>query len=121
MRRLSLILLLLLATAAMASEGADRQHIRLRVLRGDAPRTSITVKLTFPDGEHTNGTTLTLMTNSEGFVEADIPSTIFWVTVPEENPDVVGREFRFAKIERTTKRWDLRPREWKNSTKETQR
>ena len=79
------------------------------------------MKVTFPDGERTSGTTLTLVTDNAGFVEADIPSTVFWVTVPEENPDVIGREFRFAKKEAATKRWDLRPREWKNETGENRR
>jgi hypothetical protein len=120
MRRISLILLFLFTTTAALAADADRQHIRLRVLRGDTPRAAVTVRITFPDGEHTNGTMLTLLTNRDGFVEADIPSTIFWVTVPEENPDVVGREFRFAKKETTTKRWDLRPSEWKNKTKGAQ-
>lgn len=121
MRRRTLIMVFLLITAALGAEEADRQRIRLRILRENAPRAGVTVKVTFPDGEHTNGTTLTLVTNSAGFVEADVPSTVFWVTVPEENPDVVGREFRFAKKEKTTKRWDLRPREWKNKTGENQR
>lgn len=120
MRRISLILLFLLATAVAWAEEPARQHIRLRVLHDDTPRSGLTVKLTYPDGEHTNGTALTLTTNSQGFVEADIPSTVFWVTVPEENPDVVGREFRFAKIEKGSKRWDIRPSQWTNKTAENQ-
>ena len=119
MRRTLILVFLLIAAASWADE-ADRQRIRLRILDDNTPKAGVTVKVTFPDGQRTTGTTLTLVTNSAGFVEADIPSTVFWVTVPEENPDVVGREFRFTKKEKTTKRWDLRPREWKNEAGENQ-
>ena len=121
MRRVSLILLFLLVTAVAWGEEPARQHIRLRVLHDNTPRSGVTVKVIYPDGEHTNGTMLTLTSNSEGFVETDILSTVFWVTVPEENPDVVGREFRFAKIEKGSKRWDIRPNQWANKPGENQR
>ena len=113
MRRSTLVFLLFFTTAVAAAD-AGRQHIRLRILHENTPKAGVTVRLTFPDGEHTNGTSLTLVTDQAGFVEARIPSTVFWVTVPEENPDVVGKEFRFAKIEKTTKVWQLRPRDWNN-------
>ena len=118
MRRLPLVLVLLLISLTLTAAEPEKQRIRLRVLHDDKPKAGVMVRVTFPDGERSIGTTVSLVTNSGGFVETEIPSNVFWVTVPEENPDVVGREFRFGKKDATTKRWDLRPREWKNEVKE---
>ena len=111
MRRvLTCLVSLLVSTAALAADPPTR--IELRIFDGNAPRKAVTVRVTHPDGERTSGATLELTTNDSGVVVFDLPATVFWVTVPELNDKVVGKEFRVSKGDGKIKHWDLRPREW---------
>ncbi len=99
-----------LSLAAAAEQSVQR--VRLRILDQGKPVSGVEVLIVAPGEGTTNGTRVALTTNAAGFVETDISSTVFWVTVRELNPDVVGKEFRFATKEARTRRWDLHPREW---------
>ena len=114
MKPVAVLLLSLFITAAAA--GGDLQRVELRILDGNAPQTGVFVRVKHADAERTNGTTLELVSNDQGIVAFDVPTTVFWVTVPDLNDQVVGKEYRFAKIEKNVKKFDLRPRLWTRET-----
>lgn len=120
MKRLTALLILVAAFSALGAE-ADRQRIRLRILDGNKPTGGVTAKVTFPEENRSIGTTVELVADPAGFVETDVPGHVFWVSVPEVNAEVTGKEFRFSKKSGLTKRWDLRPRDWKTAPKESER
>jgi len=118
MRHAVAVLAVAVISLAAAAE-SSKQRVRLRILDDGKPVRGVEVLIVYPGEGTTIGTKVTLETDAGGFVETDISSTVFWVTVRELNPDVVGKELRFASKDSRTKRWDLRPREWVRNEEET--
>ncbi len=110
-----LFLCLLFGTAALADEV---RRVELKVFDGDAPQRGVTLHIKYPDGERTNGVTLELVTDDDGAAAFEIPAGVFWLTIPEMNGKVVGKEFRLRGDE--VSRFSVRPREWKAEIGESQ-
>lgn len=110
-----LFLCLLFGTTALA-DGVRR--VELKILDGDAPQRGVALHIKYPDGERTNGVTLELVTDDKGAAAFEIPAGVFWLTIPEMNGKVVGKEFRLRAS--GISRFNVRPREWKAEIGESQ-
>ena len=109
MKRVGVLFLCLLFSTALLADGVRR--VELKVFDGDAPAGGVALRVKYADGDRTNGVTLDLVTSADGVAAFDIPRDVFWLTVPELNRDVVGKEFRLGENKLT--RFNIRPREWK--------
>ncbi|HEX6084959.1 MAG TPA: hypothetical protein VF266_10575 [Thermoanaerobaculia bacterium] len=110
-----LFLCLLFGTAALAD---DVRRVELKIVDGNAPQRGVALHIKYPDGERTNGVTLELVTDDQGVAAFEMPAGVFWLTIPEMNRNVVGKEFRL-RGEKVT-RFTVRPREWKAEIGESQ-
>jgi hypothetical protein len=116
MKRFVFFGLVTLLTAS-ALIGAESRLVKLRVLDGTKPQSGVKVLVAYPDGVHTSGATITLNSNSEGFVQFTFDQSVFWVTVPSLNAQVIGKRFDVADDAPRELRWDLRPREWRREAR----
>jgi hypothetical protein len=92
---------------------AGTHRVQLKILDHGKAVPGTEVRITYPSATSTIGTTVVVRSDRWGRVELEVPATIFWVTVPEINPEVVGREFRIPEQAAATVRWNLRPRDWR--------
>ncbi len=117
MKRLLLFLSFLLLVSPLSVLAASSHLVRLRIFDGEKAQAGVEVTVNYPDAERTAGTTLTLTSDANGFVQFKLNEDVFWVTVASLNPDVTGREFKVPNGAAETIRWDVRPREWKREAR----
>lgn len=109
MQRVGVLFLCLLFSTAALADGVRR--VELKILDGDSPQGGVSVRVKYADGDRTNGVTLDVVTSDDGVAAFDVPTDVIWVTVPELNRAVIGKELRLQDGATIT-RFTLRPREW---------
>lgn len=116
----SLTILLTLLFPASSTASDSSYSVRLRILEQDKPLAGVEVRIVYPNEESTVGTTLILKSDRRGFVKFEVPSTTFWVAVPELSKEVVGKRFDIPKSAGNSVRWDIQPRDWKRHRGESE-